>query len=589
MALRVWLPLNGNLNNQGLSTIVPSGTPTFLDNGKIGKCISLTPRVSFTGMPRMDNFTVLFWLKVDSCSVDWADSLSFTSIQADGSSAAPFRFEATKTSRACSFHNNTPYAITTGSRILITEAQKGEWHHCGFSYDGEHCYTYIDGVLTYTDTGLGGYINNYFHIGETNNMVGGMNDLRVYDECLSQKQIKEISKGLVVHYKLEGPGVNPNLLKNTSSKEVQYTYPTTGTYKDWFSGQTTEIPSASKYTLSFYAKSTVDGDKVRSHYYNPNTTTTCVSSQGVTKTAGDGNMDFTLSTKWEKYWVTYTQTETTAVKNIIFPRMMTSGGGTGIVSVKEVKFEEGEKATSWIPNTQDALYNALGYNNIIARDSSGNGHHLSANGTQTYNPNSARYSGSTRMGGTNVDYLRGPILDFLKSPFTFNCWIYQTSATSTSSGNTGNTLQFIMGQGRDCGYAGFALCSANGYARLYLGSATSGTYWGITDNTVSLLNGWHMLTGTFDGANAKLYVDGSLKKTQASTVDPVWTDTGGFVIGKMSYSYTNTGAYFPFVGSISDAKVYATALSADDILTMYKNSGIIDNKGNVYAYEFKEE
>lgn len=60
MALRVWLPLNGNLNNQGLSTIIPSGTPTFLDNGKIGKCISLTPRVSFTGMPRMDNFTVLF-------------------------------------------------------------------------------------------------------------------------------------------------------------------------------------------------------------------------------------------------------------------------------------------------------------------------------------------------------------------------------------------------------------------------------------------------------------------------------------------------------------------------------------------------
>ena len=70
MALRVWLPLNGNLENKGLSKIIPSGTPTFLDNGKIGKCISLTPKISFTDMPRMDNFTVLFWLKVDSCSVD---------------------------------------------------------------------------------------------------------------------------------------------------------------------------------------------------------------------------------------------------------------------------------------------------------------------------------------------------------------------------------------------------------------------------------------------------------------------------------------------------------------------------------------
>jgi hypothetical protein len=42
-----------------------------------------------------------------------------------------------------------------------------------------------------------------------------MNDVRIYDECLSPKQIHEISKGLVCHYKLEGMGANPNLFKNT--------------------------------------------------------------------------------------------------------------------------------------------------------------------------------------------------------------------------------------------------------------------------------------------------------------------------------------------------------------------------------------
>jgi hypothetical protein len=42
-------------------------------------------------------------------------------------------------------------------------------------------------------------------------MVGGMNDLRIYDECLSQKQIKEISKGLICHYKLGGHSINNNL------------------------------------------------------------------------------------------------------------------------------------------------------------------------------------------------------------------------------------------------------------------------------------------------------------------------------------------------------------------------------------------
>jgi len=65
----------------------------------------------------------------------------------------------------------------------------------------------------------------------------------------------------------------------------------------------------------------VVGDKLRTHFYYPNTTTTCVSSQGITKTASDGGMDFTLSTEWTRYWVTYTQNETTAVKRIICPRM----------------------------------------------------------------------------------------------------------------------------------------------------------------------------------------------------------------------------------------------------------------------------
>ena len=112
MALQVWLPLNGTLENRGLCPLVPSGTPTYLDDGKFGQCISLTPRVSFSKMIEMKKFTILFWLRVDSCSADWADSLSFTTHKADGvTSGTVFRFEATKTSRACSFHNNADYSV----------------------------------------------------------------------------------------------------------------------------------------------------------------------------------------------------------------------------------------------------------------------------------------------------------------------------------------------------------------------------------------------------------------------------------------------------------------------------------------------
>ena len=44
MALRVWLPLNGNLNNQGLSNLVfnSSGSPV-IQAGKIGNNYYLFP------------------------------------------------------------------------------------------------------------------------------------------------------------------------------------------------------------------------------------------------------------------------------------------------------------------------------------------------------------------------------------------------------------------------------------------------------------------------------------------------------------------------------------------------------------------
>jgi hypothetical protein len=146
----------------------------------------------------------------------------------------------------------------------------------------------------------------------------------------------------------------PNLLPNTFQNEVQYLYPASS-YSDKFTKRTIDVVSGSQYILSFFAKSTVAGDKVRAHYYNPNTTTRGESSQGVVSTANDGNIDFTLSTEWTFYWVKYTQSATTSSKIIIFPRML-STGGTGTVSVKCVKLEEGTVPTPWVPASTDSIY-----------------------------------------------------------------------------------------------------------------------------------------------------------------------------------------------------------------------------------------
>ena len=52
--------------------------------------------------------------------------------------------------------------------------------------------------------------------GDTGYYSGKLNDVRIYDHCLSDKEVEEISKGLVLHYKLDGNGKgNDNILLNT--------------------------------------------------------------------------------------------------------------------------------------------------------------------------------------------------------------------------------------------------------------------------------------------------------------------------------------------------------------------------------------
>ena len=47
MALRVWLPLNGTLENQGLSELTPVNHNCTIANGKIGQCYSFDGSTSY--------------------------------------------------------------------------------------------------------------------------------------------------------------------------------------------------------------------------------------------------------------------------------------------------------------------------------------------------------------------------------------------------------------------------------------------------------------------------------------------------------------------------------------------------------------
>lgn len=161
---------------------------------------------------------------------------------------------------------------------------------------------------------------------------------------------------------LEGVSVGGrNLLPKTHKTAVTYKYPTGTNYWDPWNSVTTVPLNGDTYTLSFWAKSTVDGDKIIVHFCNPSNIISGKSSQGVTISYGDGRCPFTLSTTLTKYWVTYKiPAGGNSTRNIIIPRLYgpdrgETGKGTGEITVQWEKLEEGNIATDWTPAPEDGI------------------------------------------------------------------------------------------------------------------------------------------------------------------------------------------------------------------------------------------
>lgn len=144
-----------------------------------------------------------------------------------------------------------------------------------------------------------------------------------------------------------------NLLVGTHKSPITYTYPTSG-YADKCSWKTTVLLNGSVYTLSFWAKSSVNGDKIRVHFYNPSNIISVVGSQGQRSTATNGLCDFVLTTTMTKYWVTYTIPKGgNSTRGVIIPRLGLGATGTGTLTFQWEKLEEGNMATDWTPAPED--------------------------------------------------------------------------------------------------------------------------------------------------------------------------------------------------------------------------------------------
>lgn len=126
---------------------------------------------------------------------------------------------------------------------------------------------------------------------------------------------------------------------------------TTG-YQDTIQLQTINIPDYTTYTLSFYAKAS-ESMTIYNYFYSPNTTLTAITSTGQTSTGADGGVLVSITTEWQRYWIVWTQSTTTAVKYVVVGRNLSTIKPSVTVEIAGVKFEKGNIATDWSPAPED--------------------------------------------------------------------------------------------------------------------------------------------------------------------------------------------------------------------------------------------
>lgn len=622
MGLRIWLPLNGNLENKGLDDIVVVNNGATIDNnGKIGKCYSFDGTNDYINITNVNypnifagSFSICFWIYSDT---DGSRDVYFGNYGLSGSSNW-FNIEKNTNNELRFWWNNgSPNKYFTSYNILNSEG----WTHVTLTRFGDTIKVYKNGILieSYTTT----LSNNIpttatmFVIGGDSRhsgdlMLGGrMNDFRLYDEALSPMQVKLISQGLVAHYLLNNNGSgNNNLALNSHNLNITATKDNKnisnrgtsvvqlredGFYETKVTGSwggisiyanSLNLQVGDKITFSFYIY--INGSsKAVSFYpmmYNSSGTRDTSSRLPVSV---DGGAYTTVNSKTigqfsntipQRHYITFEWNS--AMKSII------DNGGKIELSIQihgtwqdgdyaclfAPKLEYGDKPTPWCPNSADALATQLGYNTNIEYDVSGYCNNGTKYNITDYTSDTPRYSVATKFNGSSC--IKNNNFNLLGKIWSVSCWYYKSKNPTKYEG----LFCLSKNSGSDADKKIAAMPNAG---RIwYKGESGS-----LTISKLKIAE-WTLLTMTCDGTVVKIYENGTLIGSYNAGNEIL--DANDLVIGARASSADAESTSVYFTGQISDFRIYATTLSESDIQSLYNNSGFLDSSGNIYATEYTE-
>lgn len=598
MSLKVWLPLNGNLENKGCGNATITGNLTYVDGGKLGKTRSAgTITISKDYMTEVG--TMCFWINVGPETITAAGGQVYKSAQTKGRKWDLFLF-STKNS----FHSwgcvkdestNTP----NGDFTLGDFFPNNTWVHVAVAHDKKNVYVYRNGELYHTKawSSNGTFtFNGPVTFAETTEGIL-YNDLRIYDECLTAKQIKEISKGLTLHYTLDRGLGNPNLLRmgglvNNSATSTSYdektdTYTIVSPVSEFTWGTGVKIGTTNKVVIPY-------GEyyRISMEVYVPTTHTLAVDYNNYSNDSSVANWnsndnDLTSARlagtasipggKWTKVVFGSQNAHASNTSKVAIYETSTFGIRTSADTepvtwyIRHPKVELGTTTSQWCPNSADALYKEMKYDSLIEKDVSGNGYHGTRYGNIiSHSDNEAKYSSNSSF-TTNQSYIKVPTINYSGlTEYTFSWWGYKTDINQAMAWgfSDGNKLNLFPANSKLCWN------TFDSDQNPFLTDA------GANISYSEYNNKWTHYAVTGDGTNVKLYINGIYKGT-AKTYR-------GITGTQLHLSGNDTGTSYKWIGWLSDFRLYSTALSAEDIKELYNTAAYVDKDGSLRTYELIE-
>lgn len=582
MSLQVWLPLLGNTKDQGLLNLAMTGSPASYGTGPLGQSATFTGATanviyndSNLAVQHTDNFSWCTWIKTNFTGT--TAQYAFTVGRADAGGLGYGLQCSSITNCIIRFGNKTYNLGVTG----------GEWTHIAFTKQGTSLKVYKNGALantytfdgalpTYSDgRGLG--LGCFHYTGNIYPFYGSLCDFRIYDHVLSAKEVKEISKALAIHLPLSWGG-NPNLIQGVHTRAVSgaggtFTRELLSDDKGSYIRLTCTVAGYGPYWGGF-SKTEADGTTRVGRKF----TWSCTmrSSKATTRAAGHecgGLKDIALTTEWKNYSHTWTMTDGTYTAWRVYNNYAVGDW----IELRDLKIEESDVATPWIPNTNDTAQYAIYNTKVCADDCSG----YSRNATVTNclpDASCPRYTTATKVSTTSDKIVLTSSLSSGQTLTEFTTAIWAKTNTINS------TAPNIISLGQNSFWR-FRIANATGTAVWYY-IRVGATQVQSTYTTKALIdNIWHHYAITFKDGIVRFYIDGAQVGTtdHSATAKYITCASTNWLL----HSYDGTSE--AFVGSLSDCRIYHTCLSAEDVKKLYDTPIAIDNTGKLFCNNLVEE